>query len=427
MIQRVRGLAKWILSLELWVVGLAVALTFVYSRALPLAIGIAAFFWLLRGIVHRRLSVSTPADWPIVFLLLMLPVTLWVSIYPDLTRLQVYRLLSGIALYYAVANWATTTNRLRWVVRAGVAAGLALALYGTISVEWFTTKLTFIPEFLYRPFMVLVDDSVNPNVMAGSLEILLPIALALLLFSWRRLRWVELIFTILAALGMLTMLLLTQARGGWITMGIVLLMLVSLRWRWGWMAGVAALVGGAAAVYLIGYQRLLEFVDSASAVESFEMRYEFWQRAVAMIQDFPLTGIGMGSYGEVGDLLYPFIHRLPITTSTHAHNLFLQIAVDLGLPGLIAWLIIFLCVSIMSWRIYRYGCSIDNRWVAGLGAGLLGCQVALAVHGMVEAVTWGMTRTPPLVWFIWGLAVAGANLVAASRRAKQVPDPNINH
>ena len=53
-------------------------------------------------------------------------------------------------------------------------------------------------------------------------------------------------------------------------------------------------------------------------------------------------------------LLYPFFLAAP-DTIRHAHNLFLQIAVDLGLPGLVAWLAIWLAVTASAWGVYRSG------------------------------------------------------------------------
>ena len=36
------------------------------------------------------------------------------------------------------------------------------------------------------------------------------------------------------------------------------------------------------------------------------MRLEIWSRAIYMLQDFPFTGIGMGAFRQVANLLYPF-------------------------------------------------------------------------------------------------------------------------
>jgi putative inorganic carbon (HCO3(-)) transporter len=132
-----------------------------------------------------------------------------------------------------------------------------------------------------------------------------------------------------------------------------------------------------------------------------------------MIRDFPFTGIGIGSYVEVGDILYPFFLFVP-GQIVHSHNLFFQVAVDLGVPGLVAWLVVFLMANKMAWQIYRQARIRKDYWAAGLGAGLLGSQIALAVHGLTDAVTWGMVRTAPLVWALWGLAMAGGHVYSTS-------------
>jgi putative inorganic carbon (HCO3(-)) transporter len=124
-----------------------------------------------------------------------------------------------------------------------------------------------------------------------------------------------------------------------------------------------------------------------------------------MIQDFPFSGVGMGTFSEVADRLYPFFLFAPGTVE-HAHNLYLQVAVDLGLPGLIAWLAILFALVAAAYLTWRSGRASGSSWLAGIGAGLLAAQVALVVHGFTDAVVWGMVRSAPLVWLVWGLGAA---------------------
>ncbi|MER3513799.1 MAG: hypothetical protein C4310_04935, partial [Chloroflexota bacterium] len=69
-----------------------------------------------------------------------------------------------------------------------------------------------------------------------------------------------------------------------------------------------------------------------------EGRLELWSRALEAIADYPFTGIGMGTFDHVIPLRYPYVLLAGAELAVpHAHNLFLQVAVDLGLPGLIAF------------------------------------------------------------------------------------------
>jgi putative inorganic carbon (HCO3(-)) transporter len=178
---------------------------------------------------------------------------------------------------------------------------------------------------------------------------------------------------------------------------------------------------------LIGYRKNLlgvAFIAANQALAGMNQREEIWSRAIYMIQDFSFTGIGMGSFTQVADLLYPFFLAAPGKIE-HAHNLFLQITVDLGLPGLIAWLSLLMGVIAISWRLVRDGKATGDALYAALGAGLLCSQIALITHGMLDAVTWGMVKPAPLVWALWGIAVA-AYLLHESKSMKQkgnIQDP----
>ncbi len=149
-------------------------------------------------------------------------------------------------------------------------------------------------------------------------------------------------------------LLLTQSRGGLLTLGVILLLLAALRWRRGWALSALVLIALIITIAVIGPGQLLEFISTDSAFTTLEGRVEIWSRAGYMVQDFPFSGIGMGSFTRVADTLYPFFLAEP-GEIMHAHNLFLQIAVDLGIPGLIAWLSIWLLVIAFAWQVFRRG------------------------------------------------------------------------
>jgi len=91
-----------------------------------------------------------------------------------------------------------------------------------------------------------------------------------------------------------------------------------------------------------------------------------------------------------------------------------EVAEELGLPGLVAWLVLLLLVILASWRVYRQGQRVGDRWLVGLGAGLLCSQVALVIHGLTDAVTWG-TRPAVVVWAVWGVAMATGNQLIAKQ------------
>jgi putative inorganic carbon (hco3(-)) transporter len=396
-------------TFEIWLVGLLAATSFLIESLLPWAVVIAALYWPVRWIAFGRLSVRTTSDLGVVLVALMSLISLGVTLLPEVTYPQVLRLALGIGLFYAVANWVTSAFRLRWLTIGILVAGLVLAGVAFIGVEWFTDKQFFIPSFPMESLPLLLTNTINPNVMAGSLALFLPLALALVVFGYRQMPWSLLVFSFLSALAMGMVLVITRSRGALLAIGFVMVLLPLLRFRFGWALLLIAGFAFMGILYIYSPENVLDALSSSNTIGGVAGRIEIWSRAIYMIQDFPFTGIGMGSFMQLADLLYPFFLASPGSID-HAHNLLLQVAVDLGLPGLLGWLAVLLTVTWIAWKVYQFGLQSRDQWATGLGAGILLSQVAMLVHGQVDAVVWGMVRAAPFVWLVWGLAAAAGNL-----------------
>jgi putative inorganic carbon (HCO3(-)) transporter len=405
-------LASLFTLLELALVAVLALLGVLTERLLPLAALVAILFWPLRWALNRRPTLPTPANLPILILLLMLPVSLWASPLPEKTLLQALRLLVGILLFYALLNGLVTLSRLLAACWASAGLSLLLSLAALVSVNWPQGKIPLIPARLVALFPPQISDTVHANVMAGALALLLPFPLAAFLWNFSPLksRLIALplrLTALLIAACVAAVLLLTQSRGGYLAAVAALVVLLTLRLRrWGWLVPLAC---AALSTYLLWrYPNALEILASGSgAANSLEVRQEIWSRALFIIRDFPLTGIGMGLFTEVADALYPFFLSEPGAVS-HAHNLLLQIAVDLGLPGLIAWLALLIVVIAGAWRAYRCAPTAVPH-LSSIGAALLATLAALLVHGLFDAVAWGL-RPAVITWGVFGMAVAAGHL-----------------
>jgi len=160
---------------------------------------------------------------------------------------------------------------------------------------------------------------------------------------------------------------------------------------------------------------VLEFVVVNDSTKSVDGRLEVWQRAVYMLQDFPFTGIGLGMFSKVAPILYPFFLVGPDASIPHAHNIYLEAGVDLGLPGLVAF-IAFLtgmfAVAIQSVRSAR-GSELEP-----IAVGLFGGQIVYVVHGLFDAITFS-SRPATVIWLVFGLTVA-IWLKVADRSSMQI-------
>jgi len=366
---------------------------------------------LLVGIVARQICPArTPLDAPALLLALMGGVSLWATAFPETTWAQVARLWSGLVGCYAVLWWANSRARLTWMAYGLVAAGAGLALLSFVMVRWSQTKLFLIPETLYTPFPLLASDAVHPNTMASAMVLLLPLPLALLTSpldktnSLARYRWLRPAMLAIATLLMGGVLLLTKSRGGYLAAAAGTLALL-------WLSGrrklalallvVCVIVGG----WLLGFsgsgETTSELLDQSVDPSTMAFRLNVWRTALWMLADFPFTGVGMGTFNDVAALLYPFYE----TQNPGTHNVYLQAGVDLGLPGLIAYLAF---LGLIVWMGRQAARDFEKAGPSGLRAVAVSClsgMIALLVHGLVDNTTWN-TRAAFLPWLVMGTLAA---------------------
>ena len=404
---------------EPWLILAVVPLLLFPGRHSPWALVVIALVWGCRWLSRGRLSVRTPSDWGIIGMLLMSGIGFWVSVDPSLARAALYQVLAGVAIYYGVTNWADSGGRL-WVATAGLLAlGGAVALGGVLTVGTIRHKLFDVPQVMGRVRLPL-GETVNPNVLAGGLCLILPVALSLALFakfdrqSPERARLVRALL-ILDALAMLVAAVLLQSRGAWLALGLGLPLVVTLGSRWRKALLVALIVAIVILLNRVPLDQVLEAISTGGAINGWDKREEIWSRALYMIQDFSYTGIGLGTFGVVGPVLYPYFLIGPDAHIPHAHNLFLQVAVDLGLPGLISFLSLYGGSLWLAWtgcqRARSWGRADEKALFLGLFAGL----VAMGLHGMVDAVTWGIVKPAIVPWWVMGLVAAATRVLPCSR------------
>jgi putative inorganic carbon (HCO3(-)) transporter len=117
--------------------------------------------------------------------------------------------------------------------------------------------------------------------------------------------------------------------------------------------------------------------------------------------------MGMNTFRRVVHVLYPLFTIAPDTDIAHAHNAFLQAGLDLGIPGLVAFLALHLsALGMLSqiWRARRAArvrARLMEAFVLGLGGGLL----AHMLYGVLDAVALG-AKPGALWWMFLGLIAA---------------------
>lgn len=383
----------------------------------PWLIAALFLFWPLRWSLTHQFVPDLPCHRPLLLLLLWTPVGVLASSYPDRSWEALGYLLLGIASYAALVNWPPM-QRWPWLVALLIVGigGLLTGLGPTLLINIPTEFLQFSADVTQsKPVDWFgASETVNPNVLGGILALPLPLLLALLVqTNWiprRRLRYGWWLLGGLLAVSMLSVLILTQSRGAYLAAAIGLA--VVLIWRWPWSSvvlGVMLVAAGA----VLSWEGLLSFAEalgSGGSLTSLSGRWEVWQRAVYALRDFPLTGIGFGTFDLVIPGLYPYAIVTNGPQIPHAHNLLLQVGVDLGLPGLLLYTWLLVRLGTMLFRLLRtLDLELDpeppRRQVAlhwALATGTLGALVTLLVHGLADAVVWS-TKFAFFPWLFFAL------------------------
>jgi O-antigen ligase len=89
---------------------------------------------------------------------------------------------------------------------------------------------------------------------------------------------------------------------------------------------------------LIFYYKQGGFLEALKSISNY--RYIYWNQAIKMTKDYPITGVGTGSYMiELPDYLYRYERGFSQIDTTG--NYYLQILAELGIPGLFIILFLF--------------------------------------------------------------------------------------
>lgn len=370
------------------------------------ALAALALVWLLALALDRSGLPRTPFN--LVFLLwgLTLAAGILVSADPSETLSKATGALLGLAAWrYTVV---AVTSRRGVAVAAGVL--LLICLGFTFTGLASLRELPKIPVLsAANPFRDLALPGLerlttHPNQLAALIALFLPLLISLLAAA--RARWQRLglgLVTVFVAGG----LALTQSRGGWLAAAAGLLALLAL-WaavlppsrarRVLALAVLAAVLLGVAGLLWVGPRTLWELwvnppqETALGTLSTLNVRRELWPWAVTAIGDFPFTGVGLGSFRQVVFRLYP-LPPWPDYDIGHAHNIFLQTALDTGLPGLVVYVAILFVAAAVGWRVAR-----RDRGFRPVSLGLLAGLVGLHVFGLADALVIG--AKPALVFWL---------------------------
>ena len=347
-------------------------------RIALVAAAVAIVAELLDRAMNHRPARRTPAAFKLVLALvswsvLTIPVSYWpggsVAALTD-------HFLKAIAFFWLIATVVTSRDRLRTFLWLLVLASLPLSL-------------TALQNYASGSFLRTPDGAVpriagyttagsglaaNPNDLALMINLLIPFAAAQLVTARRRLpRLVAGVALLLGVAGVIV----TFSRAGFLTlatMGLVGLLALGRRRPVALLGVLAVLIAGSTLLPKGYFDRLSTITNIESdTTGSAQGRWNDALVAMQVAAHNPITGVGL-------DQNVLALNQERGATWREVHNVYLQYAGDLGLPGLALFLAIFVSLFRTAGRVRRAGRRTRGAREVAVAAGSV--QVALAAFAV---------------------------------------------
>lgn len=340
----------------------------------------------------------TPMMTTVIIFFVTAVIGVWAA--PDRSVASSRLVLFVIGLFIMAGGaWGSRKNTETILGAVGILCGIlagAVAAYFLLTTNWAENGRTHsglvneIGLWLHRQVLDLSQlPDLHKNLTGGIMTVLFPLSLIGTVWVYNKRAPILFVCSIVCLLMALVGLLMSLSRGAWLGYIFGLIYAAYFYWRVGagsrsrirWVGDALLFMS---ILFILGgfwlvmtnpeYQNNFSLIFGDSAIS----RPNLWRDSLMLIQDYPFTGSGLGSTTMVYST-YVFLLHVPFLT--HAHNLFLQIAIEQGLPGLITFIVLTVYSFWALVRASQRGNTLLRLYCTLTVASLTG----LLVHGMLDA------------------------------------------
>ena len=313
-------------------------------------------------------------------------------------RTAILRFLLDFGLFFIFITALTKRTYFVWAFWAFVAGSLTSALYGFFTTQSFDVAGR------------LSGAGTNANDLAAVLVASLVLAIALA--AWYRRSPILRLTAIGAGAACIALTFLTLSRAGLLALGVVLVLAVLVASRQRGKVLALALIALVAVVGYFGFFAPPEARERVTTVGSGTGRTDVWRLGGRMIEDKPVTGVGIANFAQTS--LHYVNEPGQLNTQNQgqalvAHNIYLETLAELGIIGLVMFLGVLgfpLWTSLQAAR--NFAAAGDHRTEA-LARALFVAQMAMLAAAFFASIQYNKQ--------LWSLLAFGPALLAVSRAA----------
>ncbi len=381
-----------------------------------ITLAILYIFWISEFVRNKkRINFFPRISLPFFFLVGMATLSMANASFPKLSLFEIVQVLKMYLGFLYIGNNIKSRKEIQFVI---VFLLLGLFLESLLGLAQYKFDRPLVPSVLGGPEKVgyirlgepmsrISGTWVSYNDFAWYLTFMLPISLSLL-FS--RIRGSYKIMCGLILVAGIGALICTLSRAGWYSFVVAALIVLLLNFSKtkgktglnNFATSIVAILIVISVIFTVNPQ-FLNIVNRRVVSDDYDAAYSRipqMQVASNIIRANPLLGIGINNYTEVMDQYDTTDVKLTSITRQQVHNIFLQVAAEMGVAGLaiFIWLI---------FMVYKEGLSyirFSEDSMSNVVVGLIGGITAFLIHGLVDAASLG-NHLFLIFWFFTGMVI----------------------
>jgi O-antigen ligase len=332
--------------------------------------------WIMSLIKKGYLKfVCTPLNFPLFIFISLMTISVFFSVYPYASKIQLFKVLNYCAIFYMLMNTLMDERRFFVITRGVIILG---ALYGILGIVFTTGNFFSFRIFTTDNFLSFTFR--NHNHFAGYMEMITWLCTGLAL-SYKNTK--RIVFFSLATASAVAVFL-SLSRGGILGFfgGLFLFTTVtaiSNNCRRNLLLLLSFVVLVLFFITFIGgLEHVLERTKTLQAPTlTGEDRFLIWEGILRMITVNPWFGTGLGTF----EYAYPQYQTFGGFIIKHAHNVYMELAAETGITGFLS---ILLCMTVLFVYVIKRLIKLQKTHLQSIGTGALSACFSILVHDFFD-------------------------------------------